>query len=133
ACGTAGRCSRPGCDQSPRRQPHPACGRHGRYRSRHPRHAGGALRRTPAPAGIQPGTAGPAIGRRHTHQQWRNFLLPAEQNLFIRRGADPVKKKYIAMVALAGWIGVTAWLASMVIVKPAVLFLGNNLDESTEA
>ncbi len=44
-----------------------------------------------------------------------------------------MKKKYIAMVALAGWIGVTAWLASMVIVKPAVLFLGNNLDESTEA
>lgn len=44
-----------------------------------------------------------------------------------------MRKKYIAMLALAGWIGVTAWLASMVIVKPAVLFLGNDLDESAEA
>lgn len=44
-----------------------------------------------------------------------------------------MKKKYIAMVALAGWIGVTSWLASMVIVKPAVYFQGSNVDESAEA
>lgn len=44
-----------------------------------------------------------------------------------------MKKKYIAMTALTVWLGVSGWLASMVIVKPAVLFIGNNAEESPEA
>lgn len=44
-----------------------------------------------------------------------------------------MKKKYIAMTALTVWLGVSGWLASMVIVKPAVLFLGNNAEESPQA
>lgn len=44
-----------------------------------------------------------------------------------------MKKKYIAMTALVCWLGVSGWLASMVVAKPAVLFLGNNAEESSEA
>lgn len=42
-----------------------------------------------------------------------------------------MKMKYTAACALAIWLLVTAWLASMVIVKPAVLHLGNDADETT--
>ena len=43
-----------------------------------------------------------------------------------------MKKKYIAMTALCCWLGVSGWLASMVVAKPAVLFMGNNAEESPE-
>lgn len=44
-----------------------------------------------------------------------------------------MKKKYIAMVALACWLAVTGWLGSMVVAKPAVFFKGNDAVESPEA
>ncbi|MGE8234002.1 MAG: hypothetical protein ACN6OR_11475 [Stenotrophomonas sp.] len=44
-----------------------------------------------------------------------------------------MKKKYIAMTALLCWLAVSGWLASMVVAKPAVLFIGNNAEESAEA
>ncbi len=44
-----------------------------------------------------------------------------------------MKKKYIAMTALLCWLAVSGWLASMVVAKPAVLFMGNNSEESPEA
>ena len=43
-----------------------------------------------------------------------------------------MKMKYFAAVALLLWLGVTGWLASMVIVKPAVLRVGHGVGE-TEA
>ncbi|MCL7715157.1 hypothetical protein [Stenotrophomonas mori] len=41
-----------------------------------------------------------------------------------------MKMKFTAAFALAIWLAVTAWLATMVIVKPAVLHLGNNAEET---
>ena len=41
-----------------------------------------------------------------------------------------MKMKFIAAAALAVWLLVTGWLATMVIVKPAVLRLGNDIDET---
>ncbi|MQP77129.1 hypothetical protein CQ393_14695 [Stenotrophomonas sp. MYb238] len=40
--------------------------------------------------------------------------------------------KFTAAFALAVWLVVTGWLATMVIVKPAVLHLGNDADETAE-
>lgn len=42
-----------------------------------------------------------------------------------------MKIKFTAAIALALWLAVTGWLATMVIVKPAVLRLGNDADETT--
>lgn len=41
-----------------------------------------------------------------------------------------MKMKFIAAAALAVWLIVTGWLATMVIAKPAVLRLGNDADET---
>lgn len=41
-----------------------------------------------------------------------------------------MKMKYTAALALAVWLAVAGWLASMVIAKPAVLRLGNQADET---
>lgn len=41
-----------------------------------------------------------------------------------------MKIKFIAAIALAVWLAVTGWLATMVVVKPAVLQLGNDADET---
>ena len=41
-----------------------------------------------------------------------------------------MKIKFTAAIALALWLAVTGWLATMVIVKPAVLHLGNDADET---
>lgn len=41
-----------------------------------------------------------------------------------------MKMKYFAAVALMLWLGVTGWLASMVIVKPAVLRVDPAADET---
>lgn len=43
-----------------------------------------------------------------------------------------MKMKFTAAFALAVWLAVTGWLATMVIVKPAVLHLGNDADETAE-
>ncbi|WP_282276511.1 hypothetical protein [Stenotrophomonas sp. PS02297] len=43
-----------------------------------------------------------------------------------------MKMKFTAAFALAVWLVVTGWLATMVIVKPAVLHLGNDADETAE-
>ena len=43
-----------------------------------------------------------------------------------------MKTKFIAASALAAWLGVTGWLATMVIVKPAVLHIGHDADETAE-
>lgn len=41
-----------------------------------------------------------------------------------------MKIKFIAAIAIAIWLAVTGWLATMVVVKPAVLQLGNDADET---
>jgi len=41
-----------------------------------------------------------------------------------------MKIKFIAAIALVVWLAVTGWLATMVVVKPAVLQLGNDADET---
>ncbi len=41
-----------------------------------------------------------------------------------------MKIKFIAAFALVVWLAVTGWLATMVVVKPAVLQLGNDADET---
>ncbi|MDC7805919.1 hypothetical protein PQS31_03665 [Luteimonas sp BLCC-B24] len=41
-----------------------------------------------------------------------------------------MKMKFTAALALAIWLLVTGWLATMVIVKPAVLHLGNDADDT---
>lgn len=41
-----------------------------------------------------------------------------------------MKMKYTAAIALAIWLAVTGWLATMVIAKPAILHLGNEADET---
>ncbi len=41
-----------------------------------------------------------------------------------------MKTKFIAIAALALWLAVTGWLATMVIVKPAALHLSNDADET---
>jgi hypothetical protein len=41
-----------------------------------------------------------------------------------------MKIKFVAAIALAIWLAVTGWLATMVVVKPAVLQLGNDADET---
>ncbi|MCW4454565.1 hypothetical protein OK348_07120 [Flavobacterium sp. MXW15] len=41
-----------------------------------------------------------------------------------------MKMKFTAAIALAVWLAVTGWLATMVIVKPAVLHLGIDADET---
>lgn len=41
-----------------------------------------------------------------------------------------MKMKYFAAMALLLWLGVTGWLASMVIVKPAVLRVNQAADET---
>lgn len=41
-----------------------------------------------------------------------------------------MKMKYFAVVALLLWLGVTGWLASMVIVKPAVLRVSHAAEET---
>lgn len=43
-----------------------------------------------------------------------------------------MKAKFIAAAALALWLAVTGWLATMVVVKPAVLHLGGDADETME-
>lgn len=43
-----------------------------------------------------------------------------------------MKAKFIAAVALALWLAVTGWLATMVVAKPAVLHLGGDADETME-
>ena len=43
-----------------------------------------------------------------------------------------MKAKFIAAAALALWLAVTAWLATMVVVKPAVLHLGGDADDTME-
>lgn len=43
-----------------------------------------------------------------------------------------MKMKYFAAVALLLWLGVTGWLASMVIVKPVVLRVGAGAEETEE-
>ena len=43
-----------------------------------------------------------------------------------------MKTKFIAATALVVWLGVTGWLATMVIVKPAVLHLGHDADETAQ-
>jgi len=41
-----------------------------------------------------------------------------------------MKMKFTAALALAVWLLVTGWLATMVVAKPAVLHLGNDADDS---
>lgn len=41
-----------------------------------------------------------------------------------------MKLKFTAALALAIWLAVTGWLATMVIAKPAILHLGNSADET---
>lgn len=43
-----------------------------------------------------------------------------------------MKIKFVAATALAVWLAVTGWLATMVIVKPAVLHLGRDADETAQ-
>lgn len=42
-----------------------------------------------------------------------------------------MKMKFTAAIALAIWLAVTGWLATMVIAKPAILHLGNDADETS--
>ena len=41
-----------------------------------------------------------------------------------------MKMKYTAAIALAVWLAVTGWLATMVIAKPAILHLGHDAEET---
>lgn len=41
-----------------------------------------------------------------------------------------MKMKFLAMIALAVWLAVTSWLATMVIAKPAILHLGHDAEET---
>ncbi|KRG68672.1 hypothetical protein ABB27_07140 [Stenotrophomonas terrae] len=43
-----------------------------------------------------------------------------------------MKTKYIAALALTSWLGVTGWLSSMVVAKPAVLRLNSDVEETAE-
>lgn len=43
-----------------------------------------------------------------------------------------MKAKFIAAAALASWLAVTGWLATMVVAKPAVLHLGTDAEETME-